>query len=306
MVKYNKHIKYRIWHLKGGENALKLSKAFKKGLRKYLFIILGAFFVAIGLETFLIPNQIIDGGIIGISIILSEITSLPLAIYIVILNLPFLFVGYTQIGKTFAITTLLSVFFLAIFVSFAHHFDVITGDRFLATIFGGIILGVGVGLIIRHGGSLDGTEIIAILANRRFGFSVGEIVMFFNVFIMSIAGIVFTWESAMYSLVAYFIAFKTIDVVIAGLDESKSVTIISDYPDLLAEKIMARLGRGVTHIYGKGGYTKENKELLYVIVTRLEVAKLKDIVEEIDPTAFVAIEHVNDVMGGRFQKNSIH
>jgi len=262
--------------------------------------------VAIGLETFLIPNQIIDGGIIGVSIILSEITSLSLAVYIVLLNIPFLFVGYTQIGKTFAITTLLSVSFLSIFVSFVHRFDVVTGDKFLATIFGGIILGIGVGLIIRHGGSLDGTEIIAILANKRFGFSVGEIVMFFNIFIMSIAGLVFTWESAMYSLVAYFIAFKTIDVVIAGLDESKSVTIISDYSDLLAEKIMARLGRGVTHIYGKGGYSKEDKELLYVIVTRLEVAKLKEIVGEVDPNAFVAIEHVNDVMGGRFQKKSIH
>ncbi|GBF10460.1 YitT family protein [Tepidibacillus sp. HK-1] len=281
-------------------------KVLRKWFKRYLFIILGTFFVAIGLETFLIPNQIIDGGIIGLSIILSELTNYPLGLFIVILNIPFLFVGYNQIGKTFAITTLISVGFLSIFVSFVHQFDVVTGDMFLATIFGGIILGIGVGLIIRNGGSLDGTEIIAILANKRFGFSVGEIVMFFNIFIMTGAGIVFTWESAMYSLVAYFIAFKTIDIVIAGLDESKSVTIISDQPDLIAEKIIARLGRGVTHIYGKGGYTKEDKELLYVIVTRLEVAKLKSIIEEIDPNAFVAIEHVNDVMGGRFQKKSIH
>ncbi|MFV9511393.1 YitT family protein [Tepidibacillus sp. LV47] len=278
----------------------------KKWVKRYLFIIIGTFLVAIGLETFLIPNQIIDGGIIGISIIFSELTNYPLGIFIVILNIPFLFVGYNQIGKTFAITTLVSVVFLSLFVSYVDDFNVVTGDMFLATIFGGIILGAGVGLIIRNGGSLDGTEIIAILANKRFGFSVGEIVMFFNVFIMTGAGLVFTWESAMYSLVAYFIAFKTIDIVIAGIDESKSVTIISDQPDEIAEKIIARLGRGVTHIYGKGGYTKEDKELLYVIVTRLEVAKLKSIVEEIDPNAFVAIEHVNDVMGGRFQKKSIH
>ncbi|TCS82573.1 YitT family protein [Tepidibacillus fermentans] len=278
----------------------------KRWVKRYLFIIIGTFLVAIGLETFLIPNQIIDGGIIGISIIFSELTNYPLGIFIVLLNIPFLFVGYNQIGKTFAITTLVSVGFLSLFVSYVDDFNVVTGDMFLATIFGGIILGAGVGLIIRNGGSLDGTEIIAILANKRFGFSVGEIVMFFNVFIMTGAGLVFTWESAMYSLVAYFIAFKTIDIVIAGIDESKSVTIISDQPNEIAEKIIARLGRGVTHIYGKGGYTKEDKELLYVIVTRLEVAKLKSIVEEIDPNAFVAIEHVNDVMGGRFQKKSIH
>lgn len=278
----------------------------KKWIKRYFFIIIGAAFVAIGLELFLIPNQIIDGGIIGISIILSEITPLPLALFIILLNLPFLLIGYNQIGKTFAVTTLFSISMLALFVIYAHHFDVITNDKFLATIFGGIILGIGVGMIIRNGGSLDGTEVIAILANKRFGFSVGEIVMFFNIFIMSLAGLIFTWESAMYSLIAYFIAFKTIDIVIEGLDESKSVTIISEKPDEIAEKIMARLGRGVTHIYGKGGYSKEPKELLYVIVTRLEVAKLKSIVEETDHMAFVAIEHVHDVIGGRFQKKPIH
>jgi len=275
-------------------------------VRRFLFLIVGAVFVAIALESLLIPNQIIDGGIIGLSIIMSEITPISLAVFIVLLNSPFLYVGYKQIGKTFAYTTLLAVGFLALFVSQHHLFPTLTDDRFLATIFGGIILGAGVGLIIRHGGSLDGTEIVAILINKRFGFSVGEIVMFFNIFIMAAAGFVFSFESAMYSLVAYFIAFKTIDIVIAGLDESKSVTIISDKSDEIAEAIIARLGRGVTHIYGKGGYTKEDKELLYVIVTRLEVAKLKSIVSEHDPKAFVAIEHVNDVMGGRFQKKSIH
>lgn len=281
-------------------------KQIEKQIRKYFFIIIGAFLVAVSLEVFLIPNTLFDGGIIGIAIILAELTNLPLAAYIVLLNLPFLAIGYKQIGKNFTITTLISVSVLALFVSYTHHFEAVTGDMFLATVFGGIILGIGVGLIIRNGGSLDGTEIIAIVANKHFDFSVGEIIMFFNIFIMTIGGIVFTWESAMYSLVAYFIAFKTIDIVLAGLEESKSVTIISDQADLIAEKIMARLGRGVTHIYGKGGYTKEDKELLYVIVTRLEVAKLKSIISDIDTDAFVAIEHVSDVMGGRFQKKSIH
>ncbi len=278
----------------------------KKWVKRYFFIILGSLFVAIGLELFLIPNQIIDGGIIGVSIIMSEVTHLPLPLFIILLNLPFLLIGYKQIGKTFAITTLFSISTLSLIVIFIYKFNVVTNDKFLATIFGGIILGIGVGMIIRNGGSLDGTEVIAILANKRFGFSVGEIVMFFNIFIMTFAGIVFTWESAMYSLIAYFIAFKTIDIVIEGLDESKSVTIISEKTDEIAEKIMARLGRGVTYIYGKGGYSKEPKEILYVIVTRLELAKLKSIVEETDQMAFVAIEHVHDVIGGRFQKKSIH
>jgi len=278
----------------------------KKWIKRYFFIILGSLFVAIGLELFLIPNQIIDGGIIGVSIIMSEVTHLPLPLYIILLNLPFLLIGYKQIGKTFAITTLFSISTLSLIVIIVNKFNVVTNDKFLATIFGGIILGIGVGMIIRNGGSLDGTEVIAILANKRFGFSVGEIVMFFNIFIMTFAGIVFTWESAMYSLIAYFIAFKTIDIVIEGLDESKSVTIISEKTDEIAEKIMARLGRGVTYIYGKGGYSKEPKEILYVIVTRLELAKLKSIVEETDQMAFLAIEHVHDVIGGRFQKKSIH
>ncbi|MEX2105014.1 MAG: YitT family protein [Bacilli bacterium] len=277
-----------------------------KEFKRFLAIIIGAFLVAVGLEIFLVPNDVIDGGIIGVSLILKELTPIPYGIYLILLNIPFLIVGYKQIGKTFAISTLVGVAFLSLFVTILHPVQVITDDIFLVSIFGGIVLGIGVGIIIRNGGSLDGTEIVAILANKRFGFSVGEIVMFFNIFILGSAGFVYGWENAMYSLIAYFIAFKTIDIVIEGLDESKSVTIISDNPDEIASAIMARLGRGVTHIYGKGGYTGEEKELLYCIVTRLEVAKLKSIVSEFDSQAFVAIEHVHDVMGGRFNKKAIH
>ncbi len=277
-----------------------------KEFKRFLALIIGAFLVAVGLEIFLVPNDVIDGGIIGVSLILKELTPIPYGIYLILLNIPFLIVGYKQIGKTFAISTLVGVAVLSLFVTLLHPVQVITADVFLASIFGGIVLGIGVGIIIRNGGSLDGTEIVAILANKRFGFSVGEIVMFFNIFILGSAGFVYGWENAMYSLIAYFIAFKTIDIVIEGLDESKSVTIISDNPDEIASAIMARLGRGVTHIYGKGGYTGEDKELLYCIVTRLEVAKLKSIVSEFDPQAFVAIEHVHDVMGGRFNKKAIH
>ncbi len=154
--------------------------------------------------------------------------------------------------------------------------------------------------------ALDGTEILAILAHRSKGFSIGQVVMFFNVFILGSAGLVFGWDRAMYSLIAYFVAFRTIDVVIDGLDESKSVTIISNKPSEISEAILARLGRGLTHVYGKGGYSKEDKEILYCIVTRLELAKLKSIIQEIDDSAFVAIEDVHEVLGGGFRKRTIH
>ena len=182
----------------------------------------------------------------------------------------------------------------------------ITHDLFLAAIFGGIITGLGVGIIIRNGGSLDGTEIVAIIMDKRSGFSVGEIVMFMNLFILSSAGLIFGWDRAMYSLVAYFIIAKVIDIVIKGLDESNGVMIITSNPDEIAEALMARLGRGVTILHGEGGYTGDPKKVLYCVVTRLEVDKLKAIVTEKDESAFVTINQVHDIMGGRFKKKAIH
>lgn len=273
---------------------------------RFLMMTIGSLLVAVGLEQFLIPNTVIDGGVVGVSIIVSHLTGLPLGLFISLLNLPFLMIGYKHIGKTFVLSTLFSVLLLSLFTTLLQPVGAVTSSHFLATVFGGVILGIGVGLIIRNGGSLDGTEIVAILLNRRLDFSVGEIVMFFNLFILGSAAFFFSPESAMYSLIAYFIAYKTIDIVMQGLDESKSVTIIAKDPGPLAEAIMARLGRGVTHVYGKGGYTGEEKEILYCVVNRLEVAKLKNIIEEFDPDAFVTIENVHDVMGGRFNKRSIH
>ncbi|ARU59828.1 hypothetical protein CBW65_01240 [Tumebacillus avium] len=281
-------------------------KSLAAKLKRLFFITLGALLVAVALEIFLVPNSVIDGGIIGVSILLAFLTHKPFGLYMILLNLPFLIVGYKQIGRTFAFTTLIAVLLMSGFVTMLHNVRPFTDDLLLATVFGGVVIGIGVGTIIRYGGSLDGTEIVAILVSRKTGFSVGEVVMFFNIFILGSAGFVFGWDHAMYSLIAYYIAFKMIDITIAGLDESKSVTIISETPDDISDAILNRLGRGVTHIYGKGGYTGEPKELLYVIVTRLELAKLKDIVLEYDPAAFIAVENVADVMGGRFKKKAIH
>ncbi|MFS0902817.1 YitT family protein [Priestia aryabhattai] len=275
-------------------------------VKRMLFILVGALLMAVGLEFFLIPNEVVDGGIVGISIILSHLTDVQIGFYIFVLNLPFFFIGYKQIGKTFALSTLLGVIILSIATSIFHDLPVLTGDPLLATVFGGIVLGVGVGIVIRYGGSLDGTEILAILFNKRTPFSVGETIMFFNLFILGSAGFVFGWDRAMYSLMAYFIAFKTIDIVIQGLDESKSAWIISEQYEQIGEAILARLGRGVTYLNGEGAYTGDDKKVIFCVITRLEEAKLKAIIDEIDPSAFFAVAAIAEVRGGRFKKRDIH
>ena len=275
-------------------------------IKKYLVLIIGSLIYSAGLEIFLVPNNIIDGGIVGISIMASYLTGIPFGAYMLVLNLPFLYLGYKQIGKTFAISTIISIIALSIFSEFLEPVPQITQDYFLAAIFGGIIAGAGVGLVIRQGGSLDGTEITAIILDRKTSFSVGEVVMFFNLFILGAAGFVFGWDKAMYSLVTYFIISKMIDVVLKGLDESYAVMIVSDEYEEIADALMHRLGRGVTYLHGQGAYTGDDKQVLYCVVTRLEVVKLKEIALEKDETAFVTINPVHDIVGGRFKKKSIH
>lgn len=272
---------------------------------RVVLMVLGSIFASIGLEIFLIPNSIIDGGVTGISIMASHLTKLPLGVFILILNLPFLIVGYKQIGKTFALSTLFSVICLSIGVSILHPIPGLTHDILLATIFGGIILGIGIGLIIRNGGSLDGTEIIAIILDKRTGFSIGEIVMFFNLFILGGSGFIFGWDRAMYSLIAYFIAFKTIDITVEGLDESKSVIVVSEKNKEISEAIMDRLGRGLTLLDGKGAYSGSSTNVIYVIVSRLEIAKLKNIVHGFDEDALLTVASV-EATGKRYGKKSIH
>ncbi|MGG1659826.1 YitT family protein [Brevibacillus sp. NRS-1366] len=269
-------------------------------------IILGAIMVAVGLEIFLVPNNIIDGGVTGLSIMLSHLTGIKLGLFLFVLNLPFLIIGYKQIGKTFAISTLFGVAIMSVGTALLHHVPSLTEDLLLSAVFGGIIVGIGVGLVIRAGGSLDGTEIVAILLTRKSPFSVGEVVMFFNLFILGSAGFIFGWDRAMYSLIAYYIAYKMIDLTMVGLEQSRSVYIISDQPDEIGDALAARLGRGITYLSGEGGYSGESKKVIFCVITRLEEAKLKSIVEEIDSSAFLAIGHIHDVSGGRFKKKNIH
>lgn len=277
-----------------------------KLLKRILGILIGASLFSVALEIFLVPNNIIDGGIVGISIITSHLSGLPLGVFLFVLNLPFLIIGYKQIGKTFAISTLLGVTVMSIGTTLLHPVPGLTDDHLLAAVFGGILLGIGVGLVLRYGGSLDGTEIVAVLLNKKSPFSVGEIVMFMNLFILSSAGFVFGWDRAMYSLISYYIAFKMIDLTIEGFQESKAVWIISDNHKDLGDAIVARLGRGVTYLNGEGGYTGDDKKVIFCIITRLEEAKLKLIVEEVDENAFLAVGNIHDVRGGQFKKKAIH
>jgi uncharacterized membrane-anchored protein YitT (DUF2179 family) len=278
----------------------------RKIIQRTMLITVGAALMAVGLEIFLVPNHVIDGGIVGISIMLSYLTGWKLGFFIFLLNIPFFYIGYKQIGKTFALSTLYGIIILSMGTTLLHPVPAFTQDILLATVFGGIVLGIGVGMVIRYGGSLDGTEILAILFNKKLPFSVGEIIMFFNLFILGSAGFVFSWDRAMYSLIAYFVAYKTIDITVTGLDESKSVWIISDNAKEIGEAIMNRLGRGVTYINGEGAYSGDHKKVIFCVINRLEEAKLKEIVTENDENAFLAVADIAEVRGGRFKKRDIH
>jgi uncharacterized membrane-anchored protein YitT (DUF2179 family) len=275
--------------------------------QQLLMIAVGAVIAGIGLELFLVPNDILDGGVIGLSIIAAALFKVPMSIFIVLLNLPFLYIGFRKMGLRFTFHTLFGVVLLSATTAYLHHFEPITDDKFLATIVGAVILGAGVGLVIRTGGALDGTEILAILVSRKKPVSVGQFIMVINVFIFLLAALlVFSLETAMYSIITYFIAFKMIDIVVDGLEEMKSVTIISDNPDPIAEALQKKLSRGMTYIYGEGAFSGEPKKIIYIIVSRIELSELRETVHELDPNAVVAIENVAEVTGSTFRRKSAH
>jgi uncharacterized membrane-anchored protein YitT (DUF2179 family) len=270
-------------------------------------ITIGAVIAAVGLELFLVPNDILDGGVIGLSIIASNIFNIPMSLFIVLFNIPFLIIGFSRLGLKFTLHTLYGVIVLSIFTAIFHHFDTFTDDLFLATIVGAVILGSGVGLVIRTGGALDGTEIIAILASQNKPVSVGQIVMIINLFIFILAALlVFNWETALYSIITYYIAFKMIDIVVEGLEQFKSVTIISDMYEEIGNAITEELRKGVTFLHGEGVYSNQSKKIIYVIVSRLELSKVREIAHDIDPRALIAIENIAEVTGGSFKKSAGH
>lgn len=276
-------------------------------VKRFIVITIGAIIASVGLELFLVPNNILDGGVIGLSIIAAKLSDIRMSLFIVLFNIPFLLIGFRKMGWKFTVHTLYGVVILSAFTAYWHHFEPLTDDLFLATIVGAVILGTGVGLVIRAGGALDGTEVVAILVSQRKPISVGQFIMVLNVFIFLLAALtVFSLETAMYSIITYFIAYKMIDIVVEGLEEMKSVTIISDQPEKIADALMKQLGRGVTYIHGEGAFTGETRKIIYTIVSRIELSDLRDAVNEIDPTSVVAIQNIADVTGSNLKKSAAH
>lgn len=275
----------------------------KKFILKMLFITLGAFLAAFAIEGFLIPNQMIDGGIVGISMMVSYLTKINLGILLFVLNVPFILLALKIYGKMFIFQTFYAVTVFSIFVELVGgKIGIVTHDGLLVAVFGGMILGAGVGLVLRNNGSLDGTEILAITLTKKFPVSVGEIIMFVNIFIYTCAGFIYGWDKAMYSALTYFTASRTIDVVLQGLNEAKSIFVVSDKNLEIGSNIMSQLDKSVTYIDAQGGYSQQEKKMLYCVVPRIELTKLKDIVNSIDPEAFIAIENVHEVDGKRIKK----
>ena len=280
----------------------KVSKLFlfAKLLRNMFVITIGAIIAGFALEAFLVPNSVIDGGIIGISMIISHITKFNLGWLILILNTPFIILAFRKMGWKFVFQTAYANVILALAVNFFHPYKV-TEEIMLVTIFGGIILGAGVGLILKNEASLDGTEILSLLISKKFGMSVGEFIMGLNVFIYLVAGKVYGWESAMYSILTYFVASKVIDAVMDGLNNSKSVRIISDDAGAIGNALIDKLDISITYLKGIGGYSGQDKDLIYCVLTRLEMPKMLEIVKDIDPKAFVSVVDVHETYGGRFK-----
>ena len=265
-----------------------------------LALTLGAIIAASALECFLIPNTILDGGITGISIILYKLFNIPLGILVLLLNIPFIFIGYKNLGKHFLFRTIYSMLCFSLFLSFFELIEPFTEEILLATVFGGALLGVGVGLIIHFGGCVDGTESVAIVVSKKTNLSVGQIVLIFNLVIYGVAGFIFGFDRAMYSLLTYVITFKVIDFVSEGLEQAKAAMIITEKGTSLSKEIYNKLGRTTTTIRGKGLISGE-KEVLYCVLTRIEIFELKRIVEEMDESAFITILDVSDIIGNHIK-----
>lgn len=289
-------------------NTMKRKKSKRlKIILRVLFIIIGGFLAAYGLETVLIPNNVSDGGVTGLSIVASRLFGLPLGVLIAVINIPFIWLGYQQIGKSFAINSIIGIVSLAVGTSLMHHTPaIIEGDTLLVTVVGGIILGLGMGLALRNGGALDGIDMLAVLLSRKLPFGTSDLILFLNLFVFIFVSTVFGLQGAILSAIAYYIASKVIHIVEVGLSGSKTFKIITTEPELMVETIRDRLGRSATYNEVYGGYSREKFKEITCVINRLEESKIKEIIHEIDETAFVTVYDVAEVKGGNFRKNNIH
>lgn len=274
-----------------------------------VFILIGIISAGFGLKGFLLPNSFIDGGVTGISLITMELTGISLSILIVAINLPFLILGFSQIGKQFVLKSIAAIVGLALVIFFIPY-PIITTDKLLVAVFGGFFLGAGIGLAIRGGAVLDGTEVLAISLSKKTGLTIGDIVLIFNIIIFSFGAYVLSVEIALYAILTYLAASKTVDFVIEGIEEYTGITIISDKSEEIRLMITEKLGRGVTVYNGKGGYGKKSSDLkqiniLFTVITRLEIAKLRTEIDKIDSDAFIIMNSIKDTKGGIIKKRPL-
>jgi len=288
---------------------LKLKVTATHLLKDTLLISIGVISAGFGLKGFLLPNGFIDGGVTGISMLTTAITKSSLPILIVVLNIPFIVLGFTQIGKAFAIKSILAIIGLAIVLA-TINYPVITSDKLLVAVFGGFFLGAGIGLSIRGGGVIDGTEVLAIYLSKRTGFTIGDIILIFNIIIFSVAAYFLSIETALYSILTYLAASKTIDFIVEGVEEYTGITIISYKSEKIRQMIIEKMGRGVTIYNGKRGYGKHGENLtqtdiIYTVITRLEISKLQTEIEKIDTNAFIVMSSIKDTKGGMIKKRPL-
>ncbi|PLK44663.1 MULTISPECIES: YitT family protein [Emticicia] len=272
-------------------------------------IILGVLSAGFGLDGFLLPNDFIDGGAVGISLLIRAVTDYPLSLILVLVNIPFIILGLRVVSKEFAIKTAFGIVALALAVALIPYPE-ITHDKLLTSVFGGFFLGLGIGMAMRGGGVIDGTEVMAITLSRRTSLTIGDVILLINVVIFSVAAYVLSIETALYSMLTYLAASKTVDFVIEGIEEYTGVTIISLKPMEMKKMIIEEMGRGVTVYkgergFGKTGYTEGDMKIVYTVITRLEVSKLNLEIEKIDPNAFVIMTSIKDTKGGMIKKRSV-
>ncbi len=278
-------------------------------IKEYMFIIFGVASAGFGLSSFLLPNGFIDGGVTGISLLTSKVSGIDLSILLILINLPFLVMGYSQIGRGFVIKSLVAIIGLAVAVHFVPY-PAITNDKLLVAAFGGFFLGAGIGLAIRGGAVLDGTEILAIFLSKRLRLTVGDIILIFNIMIFSVAAYILSIEIALYAILTYMVASKTVDFVIEGIEEYTGISIISHSSEKVREMIISELGHGVTIYHGSRGFTPEGEriakqDIIYTVVTRLEIARLQTELDKIDPNAFVIMNSIRDTKGGMIKKRAV-
>lgn len=272
-------------------------------------LVAGILSAGFGLKGFLIPNKFIDGGATGISLLLTQLTPLSLSLLLILVNIPFILLGFRQISKLFALKTALAIGGLAVCVALLDY-PVITEDKLLIAVFGGFFLGAGIGLAVRGGGVLDGTEVLAVFISRRTPLSIGDIILIFNIIIFSAGAYLLEVEIALYAILTYFVASKTVDFLIEGIEEYTGVTIISHRNEEISQMITTKLGAGITVYkgvsgYGKSGHVARDSNILYTVITRLEVSRLKAEIKNIDPHAFIIMNTVIDAKGGMIRKKGI-